>query len=310
VLLRVTKKSVNGLKTKGAVMKKFKFLVLAGVAAIVVSGCAGSVNNETIAETKSIGGMQTTRDVFKSALHKEYLALAIAEQKEGDGDDARFFLLKAKNAGLGLDVLPQQLDERVIAKQAKGQLAKARTVLVNKLWNGGSELTPGPAARAQAMFDCWMQEQEENDQFEHIRTCRQAFQAALFDTKVRKKNITPTAAKSLAPMPGTYVMYFALDNAAISSSELVKIKLIFADFRLRKPNKILVAGHTDSSGNKKYNLGLSRARAAAVGNRLMEIGIPREIIKQSRYGEIAPVVDKGDNKSEGKNRRVTITFLR
>ncbi|MBB52911.1 MAG: hypothetical protein CMF67_00905 [Magnetovibrio sp.] len=287
-------------------MKQLKFIVLAGLAAVLVSGCASSI------DTASVAGMQTSRDAFKSALHKEYTSLAKAEQEEGDADDTKYFIKKAKDAGLGLDVLPQQLSERKIPNHAKGQLSKARMSLVNKLWNGGGELTPGPAARAQAMFDCWLQEQEEGDQSEHIRACRQAFQAALYDTKVREKTVKLTSKKKAppAPMPAPFVVYFGLDSADITDGEMTKIKQAYADYRLRKPGKILVAGHADTSGNKKYNMRLSRYRAAEVSNRLMELGVPRKRLKWSRYGEIAPVVDSGDNKREGKNRRVTITFLR
>ena len=287
-------------------MKQLKYIVLAGLAAVLVSGCASNI------DTTSVAGMQTTRDAFKSALHKEYVSLAKSEQEEGDKEDTIYFINKAKDAGLGLDVLPQQLDERKLPDHAKGQLAKARTSLVNKLWNGGGELTPGPAARAQAMFDCWVQEQEEGDQPEHIRACRQAFQAALFDTEVRRKmvNMTPKKKGPPAPMPAPFVVYFGLDSADITHSEMTKIKQAYADYRLRKPGKILVAGHADTSGNKKYNMRLSRYRAAEVSNRLMELGVSRKSLKWSRYGEIAPVVDSGDNKTEGKNRRVTITFLR
>ena len=285
-------------------MKQLKFIVLAGLAAALVSGCASSI------DTASVAGMQTTRDAFKSALHKEYVSLAKAEQAEDDADDTKYFIKKARDAGLGLDVLPQQLNERKIPAHASGQLAKARMALVNKLWNGGSDLTPGPAARAQAMFDCWIQEQEEGDKVEHIRACRQAFQAALFDTKVRKKKMAKKKMAPPAPMPAPFVVYFGSDSADITGGEMTKIKQAYADYRLRKPGKIIVAGHADSAGSKKYNMRLSRYRAAEVSNRLMELGVPRKILKWSRYGEIAPVLDRGDNKHEGKNRRVTITFLR
>jgi len=291
-------------------MKQFK-LVLAGLAAVLLSGCALNV------DTMGVAGMQTTRDGFKQALHKEYVALAKSENDEGDGADAEYFLGKAKDAGLGLDVLPQQMGERNLPGKTKGAIAAARTQLVNKLWNGAGELTPGPSARAQAMFDCWMQEQEENNQPDHIRACRQGFHAALFDMKVKEKMMAKMPAKmpmkKMAPparMPAPYVVYFGFDSANITESEMVKVKQAYADYRLRKPGKILVAGHTDSSGDKDYNLGLSRHRAAEVGNRLMELGVPRKIVKKSRFGEIAPVVESGDSKREGKNRRVTITFLR
>ena len=73
-------------------MKQLKFIVLAGLAAVLVSGCASGI------DTASVAGMQTTRDAFKSALHKEYVSLAKAEQEEGDTDDTKFFINKAKDA--------------------------------------------------------------------------------------------------------------------------------------------------------------------------------------------------------------------
>jgi len=285
-------------------MKQLKFFVLAGFAAVLVSGCA----NQNIGK---VSGMQTTRDNFKAALHKEYVALAVAEDKEQDSDDAEYFIQKAKNAGLGLDVIPQLLNERTLPGKTKGQLAKARSNLVNKLWQGAAENTPKASARAQAMFDCWMQEQEENNQPDHIRACRQAYAAAYFDMKVTPKMMKPMK-KMAAParMPAPFVVYFSTDSADVSDREMTKIKQAYADYRLRKPGKIIVAGHTDTQGNKDYNLGLSRHRAAEVGNQLMQLGVPRKIVHKSRYGEIAPVIDSGDNKAEGNNRRVTITFLR
>ena len=288
-------------------MKQLKFFVLAGLAAVLVSGC-GTV------DIKSVADMQTTRDPFKSALHKEYVALAQAEYDESDVEDAEYFIAKAKDAGLGLDVAPQPLSERTIPGYAKKSMVGARKELVDKLWNGADELTPEVSARAQAMFDCWIQEQEENDQPDHIRACRQAFTSALFDMKARPKAAArPMMKKKPMPkakMPAPYVVYFGFDSAEISDSEMVKIKQAYADYRLRSPSKLLVAGHTDTSGNKEYNLGLSRYRAAEVANRLMELGVPRSAVQKSRFGEVAPVVESGDNKREGKNRRVTITFIR
>ena len=71
-------------------MKQLKFIVLAGLAAVLVSGCASGI------DTASVAGMQTTRDAFKSALHKEYVSLAKAEQEEGDTDDTRHGGARAK----------------------------------------------------------------------------------------------------------------------------------------------------------------------------------------------------------------------
>lgn len=294
-------------------MKQLKYLMPAGLVSLLVAGC-GSVEL-----VNKVSDMQTTRDAFKSALHKEYVALAVAEQKMSDVDDAIFFIKRAREVGLGLDVSPQPLSDRKgIPKYARKGLVKARAKLVAKLWNGADEMTPLASAKAQASFDCWLEEQEENNEPDKIRACRQAFTAALFDMKVRPKPKLKTETKKKKkkvaiqrlPMPAPYLVYFGFDDAEVGDSEMTKIKLAYADYRLRKPSKILVAGHADSVGNKKYNLDLSRFRAAAVINELLQLGVPLKAIKRSRHGEIAPVVETGDGKSESKNRRVSITFIR
>ena len=293
-------------------MKHLKFLMLSGLAAVLVSGCS----SVTLIDEVSGLDYAEKSNAFQQMAHVEYLGLAKAEQYESDIDDAMFFANKAKAAAMGEPIAPQPMADRTIPKFAKKTMAKERASLVSKLWNGAEELTPGPAAKAVAMFDCWMQEQEENNQPDHIAACRRAFNVVKLKLKTRSKpkpKPKPVAKKKPAPrlpMPAPFVVYFGFDSADVSSREMTKIKQAFAKYRLRKPSKVLIAGHADTSGNKAYNLGLSRYRAAEVGNRLMELGVPRNVVQKSRHGEIAPVVETGDNKREGKNRRVTITFIR
>ena len=54
------------------------------------------------------------------------------------------------------------------------------------------------AARAQVMFDCWMQEQEENFQTDHIAACRNRFFAALEEVQ---KAVEPPAPSVLPVQP-------------------------------------------------------------------------------------------------------------
>jgi OOP family OmpA-OmpF porin len=132
--------------------------------------------------------MALKSNAFQNALHQEYVDLALAEKKENDGDAAFYFIEKAKLAATGESVDPQPLEERLLTENNKGELAKARLQLVDNLWNGSTEVTPA-AARAQAMFNCWMQEQEENHQPIDITTCKTEFQKvyALLGTPPSKK---------------------------------------------------------------------------------------------------------------------------
>ena len=290
------------------VMTNLKIAMMSPICAALFLGCVNNVEIDTVANMKIVDNS------FKSALHKEYIELAHLRNKEGDVEQSRYFINKAKIAVTGEHTLPlpQLLGDQKLPEHAKRQLAEARIALVNKLWNGGAKLTPGFAARAQAMFDCWIKEQGTGRSSGRIRICRQAFQAALYDTKVRQRLIESVPEKNRiisVPMPAPYIVYFGVDSTEIDDSEMTKIKQAFADYRLRKPSKIIIVGHTDASGGKRYNMQLSRHRAAEVSNHLMELGVPREIIKRSRFGESAPIVSSNDNKSQSKNRRVSVTFL-
>jgi len=289
-------------------MKHFRFLSIAGAALLLLSGCAANV------ETASVEGLEAKGSAFQNALHKEYVELALMEKNEGDEEDTVYFIEKAKKAGMGEEVGPQPLTEREIPADGKQDLANARVNLVNKLWEGAADITPGAAARAQAMFDCWMQEKEENFQPKDIERCRSEFDKAYAQlaTPVAKKP-EPKMEKKMPPpppLPSPYTVYFDTDSADVDDAGMVVIKQAYADYRLHKPGKVWIAGHTDTRGSKAYNMGLSRYRSNEVGNRLMELGVSRKVVEKARHGEDAPAVNSGDNKDERMNRRVSIVFMR
>ncbi|MCO6057633.1 OmpA family protein [Pseudomonas sp. MOB-449] len=72
-----------------------------------------------------------------------------------------------------------------------------------------------------------------------------------------------------------------------------------------KPSKkVLVVGHTDSTGGAELNQRLSEARARAVGDILASVGIPKEDIYYQGAGASRPVADNTSEDGRAKNRRV------
>ncbi|NQW00780.1 MAG: OmpA family protein [Rhodospirillales bacterium] len=289
-------------------MRQFKMYSIAAAGLLLLSGCSQFVDTDTVSMMAPQG------NAFQNALHQEYVALALAEKREDDGDDALYFINKAKSAAMGESVGPQPLEERKLPESAKGDLANARLQLVNKLWKGATEVTPAAAARAQAMFDCWMQEQEENNQPKDIAACRDGFEKAyaLLGTPAPKMAMKKEMPEPMPMMklPFPYHVYFATDSADLDGAAMTVIKQAFADFRLHKPGKVVLSGHTDTVGNAKYNAGLARHRTGAVGNALMELGIPRATVERTSFGEEKPAVKTPDNTNEEFNRVVKITFER
>jgi outer membrane protein OmpA-like peptidoglycan-associated protein len=73
--------------------------------------------------------------------------------------------------------------------------------------------------------------------------------------------------------------------------------------------KIQVSGHTDNRGGDAYNLELSKNRAKAVYEFLVNKGIDSSRLHFEGYGSQMPVADNETDLSRSKNRRVEFTIL-
>ncbi len=284
---------------------KFYKIAIAGVMLPFLAACAAGP------DTMATKNMSNTSTPFNKALQSEYVMLAEAENNEYDIEDAMYFNNKAQMAAKGGDVQPQPLKERKITGDAQWELEAARQALRGLLLSGGKDFAPAESARAQAMFDCWMQEQEEGDQIKHINACRSAFDEAF--NAAEAKRPAPTVAapmKKEMALPGPYIVYFDFDSFDLTASGEAVIAKAAKEGMAAGAKGVIVTGHTDTAGASEYNEGLSRARAATVGNQLMIEGIARSMVKRSASGETAPAVNTDDGAKEARNRRVTVTFTR
>ncbi|NJW53373.1 OmpA family protein [Salinimicrobium oceani] len=104
-------------------------------------------------------------------------------------------------------------------------------------------------------------------------------------------------------------VYFATDKYAVegqSREALMSLANIFKEY----PNTdILVEGHTDSTGSDAYNLTLSKNRAQAVTNFLVNQGISPGRIDTKWYGEAQPKYDNTTVEGRSKNRRVELAIV-
>jgi outer membrane protein OmpA-like peptidoglycan-associated protein len=74
--------------------------------------------------------------------------------------------------------------------------------------------------------------------------------------------------------------------------------------------QIQINGHTDNSGNERYNLKLSRDRAEAVAIYLIDHTIEESRIAFEGYGSSRPLVSNETEEGRRKNRRVEIIMTR
>ena len=69
---------------------------------------------------------------------------------------------------------------------------------------------------------------------------------------------------------------------------------------------VISAGHTDSIGSAKYNMGLSLRRANAVKDYLVSKGISAKRIKVEGFGLTQPVASNKTAEGRAQNRRVEL----
>lgn len=116
-----------------------------------------------------------------------------------------------------------------------------------------------------------------------------------------------------APAPPTKLVLtglnFDFDKSAIRPEEFEVMDKNVAALKEWGDVNVEVAGHTDSRGSEKYNMGLSMRRAEAVRNYLIDKGVSAERLTVKAYGESQPVADNATEEGRFQNRRVELIKL-
>lgn len=259
---------------------------------------------------------------FAAELGKAYKKFALTEVDQmHDWIDGAHFGEKAMMAFNHRAPKPEAVENWWLTKDQKPEFEGARNRLVRILGRRSKNQLPKVAAQAQVNFDCWIEQQEENWQVGHIAKCRDQFYAAverledvaaLARSQYRTVSTKPLIKQTLFSPSGinetrTYTLYFAFDNSAIDGEAAGQIDRVVENYRAGAPVTIVLAGHTDKSGKKTYNLNLSRLRAEAVRRTLIERGIPVQLIAAHAFGETRSKIPTVDGMKEPLNRRVEIT---
>jgi len=296
-------------------VKLFPRLLVTVLVAFALSACAGMQLNQ--AKKASPSGSP-----FNFNLYNGYIGLAQDEFNEGDYDDADVFADRAIKAAANGKIKPESFKARKLPKNSIRDLRRARARLMIAFSDGAKEEQPNLAAKAQVLFDCWMQEQEENFQPSHIAGCRSAFGKTMdkLEAKLRPKTMAKKpmakkpmmAAKPRKPekpdVDGIYVVFFDFDSAKITSKAARVLRKAAAEYHLAKPRGITITGHTDKAGRSKYNFDLSMRRIESVVKALMVGKVPDSRILATAYGQDRPLVQTKEGKRQKQNRRVEIIF--
>ncbi|MBU1564996.1 MAG: OmpA family protein [Proteobacteria bacterium] len=111
---------------------------------------------------------------------------------------------------------------------------------------------------------------------------------------------------TLPIQPEHFLLYFEKGSTILTAESEAMLPMILQSITDRNSENISVIGHSDTAGNRDYNLRLSKERALAVSQVLIEKGTPRTHITSTSHGEENLLIKTEDNVQEEKNRRVEV----
>ncbi len=104
-------------------------------------------------------------------------------------------------------------------------------------------------------------------------------------------------------------IFFDFDLAVVKPESADALAVIATYLKQNADSKFFVVGHTDYKGNLAYNLSLSKERAAAVVNKLVnDYGIAKERLEAQGVGPLAPRTSNESDIGREKNRRVELVL--
>jgi OOP family OmpA-OmpF porin len=290
-------------------MKRIRLLA-STFALAMLSGCAGFGG---VSDINKLRGAEPTGDAFTRQLTGEYRQITIFEADEMyDWRDAGRFARKGLRAADGEVVPPEAIEDWDLPEAYVGIMTASRAELVGLLDASARTKHPELAGTAQGRFDCWIEQQEENRQPDHIKACRDGFQDAIDALNVAMAP-KPMPKAAPAPMPAmapeTFVVHFAFDSTALTAASDAVLDDAMGAAKKMGAEDLAVTGHADRAGPEEYNLNLSLRRASAVLDALVARGANAASISLAGRGEAEPVVPTADGVSEPANRRVEIIVL-
>ena len=104
------------------------------------------------------------------------------------------------------------------------------------------------------------------------------------------------------------MVYFPFDQYALTPEAQTVVQQAAQYANDGHATRIVVVGHTDTSGGAKYNLRLSERRAKAVADALVGLNVPAAALAVDWKGKTDLAVQTPDGVKEPLNRRSTISI--
>ena len=302
---------------KNSIAKKIINFLLISTFLLLINSCA-------YFRLKELDKHDFSEDNIYNLVSKEYKEFANSElYKMHDEIDANYFAFKA-NYVLKTKIIqienPQNWNiPDNHENEAKEEYRKISSLLKKDFIFQYPELV----AKLVSGYDCWLEQIEENWQIKDIKDCKNKFTDAYKKILASETNIKSASKKqknesnssSLSEKNNSYLVkgdktnsilvFFNYDSHTLSIKAIEKLDNLISTSIKTNSNPIIIYGHTDTKGSKRYNLILSEQRAISVSKYFRKKGINNKLIIKS-YGEDYPLIITGDNVEEENNRRVEV----
>lgn len=348
---------------------------------LVVTGCRFSLDE--------LRYMKLEGKDFTTSLAREYRLLAQRKAARAGWWDADYFAEKGLRSAHGVTVDPEHPEDWKVPPALLEPLQEARRALLDTVTGTAITLSPEAAARAYALYDCWVMETENKATTVLMESCRTEFFDTLnyisvtkqavpegkvldygkvpqekpasiangkktLETKkpkaekpVKEKaepakkleeaktvsvpRIDPyampekmpltmpaTSPKSLAyraggvPMDGeavaprNYLILFGPSSAKLPPEAGGVVEHVLQDLKDVAAYEVILNGHADATEEAEDVMRLSRRRAEAVKDALVQKGVDKERIQLYGFGDSDPAATAAEGKQQPENRRVQV----
>ena len=303
------------------------------VAALLLTGCWKFPVEEL--QNKEFKGTP-----FQKALAKYYLEFSKSEAEQYDWEDADYFARKGLLAADGNDMEPEEVKDWSIDAGAQKSLEEARQLLLKAVSIKARKEEPDTAAKAVFLFDCWLEQQEENWQTEHIASCRNEFfdvldylsvttpsdnsaaagieidpasfeevkrqEEILFSATENKNDSDVDSEDSEIEVKSSHAIFFDLNSIEINEQGLEILEKVIEELGDIPEYLIKLNGYADRSGNAEYNMRISKERTEKVREALVQKGVVENSIEIKAFGEEQQKIATEDGEKEPGNRVVEI----
>ena len=205
---------------------------------------------------------------------------------------------------------PQETLEKITGKPSPTYITQARmhppekTKPIHMLWDKSQENVQQPKELATKLtFDTTQTKKTEDHKKDLVK--KESHAQNPLNTK-KKVKLKPQDNTSIEKRLQSRKIAFLFRQIKLTKESQVFLQKISKTMQVTPEIHYEVQGHTDSTGDKAYNIHLSQLRAKSVKDFLVKQGVNPKQLSAKGYGSTKPIASNKTKLGRYKNRRVVI----